>query len=206
MRARAETARCSSRRTWCRTRRPPHTRRAGCESADQTPPERVPAGPAIGPLRRATRFEPPTRAAAAASVPRRPLRPRLALPELLYLSRRLGALVGRRSGERSLERCSRSRAARRASCGVRSGIARTMPAPAAGGSGSRAACAISIPRSRCRRNGTRRVPVRSGAASHAPVLSTVCASGVNAGCGSGPERAARGVRALSLSISLRDVL
>ena len=53
------------------------------------PPERVPAGPAIGPLRRATRIEPPTSAAAAASVPRRPLRPRLALPELLYLSRNI---------------------------------------------------------------------------------------------------------------------
>ena len=39
--------------------------------------------------RRATRVEPPARTAAAASVPRRPPRQRLALPELLYLSSQL---------------------------------------------------------------------------------------------------------------------
>ena len=65
--------------------------RAGCGNADQMPPERVPAGHRCS--RRATRFEPPTRAAAAASVPRRPSRQRFALPELLYLLRRLGALA-----------------------------------------------------------------------------------------------------------------
>ena len=54
------------------------------------PPERVRCRP-LGSRcsRRATRVEAPARTAAAASVPRRPPRQRLALPELLYLSSRL---------------------------------------------------------------------------------------------------------------------
>ena len=74
-------------RAWCRTRSTAYSTARAAERLTRCRPSACLQATRCS--RRATRVEPPARTAAAASVPRRPPRQRLALPELLYLSSRL---------------------------------------------------------------------------------------------------------------------
>ena len=74
-------------RAWCRTRSTAYSTARAAERLTRCRPSACLQATRCS--RRATRVEPPARTAAAASVPRRPPRQRLALPELLYLSSQL---------------------------------------------------------------------------------------------------------------------